>query len=254
MLTGKEYIRYSRQIMLKEHDEQGQKALKSATVLIIGLGGLGCPAAQYLTGAGIGCLILMDDDKIDATNLHRQILYSDEQVGQFKVDAAKDRLSSLNPHIDIQVVKQRACADNLEPVISQADVILDCSDNIETRYAINQEVFQARKILVIGSAIRYEAQIISFDFSGKHVSEENSRGCYQCLVPDMTDESFNCSTSGVMGPVLGIAGSMQALSAIKAITGVGFVHNLWQCFDGKTQQWVSMTHKGSSACPVCYKA
>lgn len=248
MLTGKEYIRYSRQIMLEEHGEQGQERLKAATALIIGLGGLGCPVAQYLTASGVGHLVLVDNDKVETTNLHRQILYTDEQVGVSKVEAAKQRLTQLNPNINIDIYKQRASSENLTEMVSQADVILDCTDNIDARYSINKAAFQNQKKLVSGSAIRYEAQIISFDFSSNQIA-----GCYQCLVPDATDDSFNCATSGVLGPVLGIAGSMQALSAIKAITGHGFVHNLWQCFDGRNQQWVSLKHKGSSDCPVCYR-
>lgn len=248
MLTGKEYIRYSRQIMLEEHGESGQEKLKEATAVVIGMGGLGCPAAQYLATAGVGRLILVDNDQVETTNLHRQILFTDNQVGLSKVEAAKQRLSQLNPNIEIDLHNTRASTDNLGEIMSQADVILDCTDNIEARYAINKAAYAHRKKLVSGSAIRYEAQIISFDFS----SNESS-GCYQCLVPDATDDSFNCATSGVLGPVLGVAGSMQALSAIKAITGHGFVHNLWQCFDGRNQQWVSIKHSGDDNCPVCSK-
>ena len=245
MITGKEYIRYSRQIMLEEHGEEGQEKLKQATALMIGMGGLGCPAAQYLAAAGVGRLILMDDDKVDATNLHRQILYTDEQVGLAKVDAAKERLSKLNPNIKIETHNQRAGYENLVEQVLNADVILDCTDNVDSRYAINKAAYENQKKLVVGSAIRYEAQIISFDFA------LNQPGCYQCLVAGATDESFNCSASGVMGPVAGIAGSTQALSAIKAIVGVNYVHNLWQCFDGRTQQWLPIQHPGTENCPVC---
>ena len=245
MITGKEYIRYSRQIMLQEHGEKGQEKLKEAAVLIIGLGGLGCPAAQYLASAGIGRLILVDNDRVDATNLHRQILYTDEQLGSAKVDAAKQRLSKLNPSIEIETHNQRAQPGNLQAPIRKADVILDCTDNVDSRYAINKAAYENRKKLVVGSAIRYEAQIISFDFA------LNQPGCYQCLVAGAADESFNCSASGVMGPVAGIAGSTQALSAIKAIVGVNYVHNLWQCFDGRTQQWLAIEHMGNENCPLC---
>ena len=246
MITGKEYIRYSRQIMLEEHGEEGQEQLKEATALIIGMGGLGCPAAQYLAGAGVGRLILVDDDKVEATNLHRQILYATDQIGEGKVHAAQKRLGQLNPLIDIEAHELRADESNLPDLINQSTLVLDCSDNIATRYLINKLAYQHKKPLIIGSAIRYEAQVISFDFS-----KGSQTGCYQCLVPDATDDSFNCSTSGVLGPILGIAGSMQALSAIKAITGNDFVHNLWQCFDGKTQQWLSVQHSGGP-CPICH--
>ena len=245
MLTGREYIRYSRQIMLEEHGERGQQKLQEATVLIVGLGGLGCPAAQYLVSAGVGRLLLIDDDRVEVENLHRQILYSDDQVGLFKVEAAKERLGRLNPNVDIEAHNRRATADNLTGLIERANPVLDCSDNIETRYAINEAACQNRTFLVVGAAIRYEAQIISFDFSA------GQPGCYQCLIADLADASLNCSTSGVLGPILGIAGSMQALSAIKAITGHGFVHNLWQCFDGRNQQWISIKHTGAHKCSIC---
>lgn len=246
MISGKEYIRYSRQIMLEEHGEQGQEKLRDATAVVIGIGGLGCPASQYLATAGVGRLILVDDDKVEATNLHRQILFGDEQVGLAKVEAARQRLNQLNPGVLVETCNQRVSPENLGELTQQADVILDCTDNIDSRYAINSAAFEHRKKLVSGSAIRYEAQIISFDFS---LSESN--GCYQCLVPDATDASFNCATAGVLGPILGIAGSMQALSAIKGLTGNGYVHNLWQCFDGRNQQWVSLKHRGDNQCPVC---
>lgn len=246
MLSGKEFIRYSRQIMLEEHGETGQEKLNAATAVIIGMGGLGCPAAQYLAGAGIGRLILVDDDLVENTNLHRQILYSEDQVGRAKVSAAKERLTQLNRFVEIESQQLRADKQNLPELITQANVVLDCSDNVETRYQINQVAHALRIPLVVGAAIRYEAQIISFDFS-----QTSLKGCYQCLVPDANDQAFNCASSGVMGPVLGIAGSMQALSAIKAINQKNFVHNLWQCFDGKTQQWISLQHQGAADCPVC---
>lgn len=248
MLTGKEYIRYNRQIMLEKHGEQGQEKLKASSALIIGLGGLGCPVAQYLATAGVGRLILVDDDIVESTNLHRQVLFSDKQVGKSKVLAAAARLSDLNPHLKIITKSERATTENLNELALQSDVILDCSDNIETRYAINKTAFSAQKKLVIGSAIRYEGQVISFDFSK---TESSLQGCYQCLIPDANDEGFNCATSGVIGPILGVIGSMQALSAIKALTGEGFISNQWQCFDGLNQQWLSITHDGDPGCSVC---
>lgn len=245
MLTGKEYIRYSRQIMLEQHGERGQEKLKGSCALIIGLGGLGCPTAQYLAAAGVGRLILVDDDQVEASNLHRQILFTEQQIGQPKVAAAAERLQQMNSDLMIETECSRANTENLSQWVESADVIIDCSDNVETRYAINQAAFRAKKPLIIGAAIRFEAQVINFDFS------KDQHGCYQCLVPNASDELFNCSTSGVMGPILGIAGSMQALSAIKAITEQHFLHNLWQCFDGLSQKWISVHHGGDNDCPVC---
>ena len=247
MLSGKDYIRYSRQIMLEEFGEAGQEKLSAATVLIIGLGGLGCPAAQYLTAAGIGKLILVDDDKVEQTNLHRQILYSESQVGMPKVDAAKESLQRLNTSIEIETLQERATNMTLPALLKDASVVLDCNDNLETRLDINRTAFNAAKPLIIGAAIRMEAQVISFDFS------KGRPGCYACLMQHTDEESLDCSTAGVLGPVLGIAASLQALSAIKAITGSGFVTNLWQCFDGRRQKWLAIEHEGAPNCAICAK-
>lgn len=247
MLSGKDYIRYSRQIMLEEVGEEGQEKLSSATALIIGLGGLGCPVAQYLAAAGIGKLILVDDDKVEQTNLHRQILYSESQAGMPKVDAAEESLQRLNASVEIKTQKQRATHMTLPALIKEANIVLDCSDNLETRLDINRAAFNAKKPLIIGAAIRFEAQVISFDFA------MDKPGCYACLMQHSDEETFDCSTAGVLGPVLGIAASMQTLSAIKAITGTGFVTNLWQCFDGRRQKWLSIEHQGTSNCEICGK-
>jgi len=245
MLNRKEFIRYSRQIMLDTHGESGQEALKQARVLVIGMGGLGCPAAQYLAGAGVGQLVLADHDYVDASNLHRQILYSSEQVGELKVEAARQRLQQINPLVTVIPVAEKLDEQSIGEQVQQADVVLDCTDNIHSRYLINRACRAQRKALIIGAGIRYDAQVISFDHA------QSLPGCYQCLVPDAQDEAFNCATAGAMGPVLGIAGSMQALSAIKYLTNAGFVHNLWQCFDGRTQRWISIQHKGDKSCEVC---
>ncbi len=245
MLSGKDYIRYSRQVMLESIGEPGQEKLAEATALIVGLGGLGCPVAQYLAAAGIGKLILVDDDQVETTNLHRQILYTESQVGQAKVDAAKTALQSLNSSVQIETHQLRANEDNLHELVTASTVILDCSDNLTTRLAINKTAFSGQKPLVIGSAIRLEAQVISFDFTG------NKPGCYACLMDNIQEEALDCAAAGVLGPVPGIAASMQALAAIKAITGSGFVTNLWQVFDGRQQQWLSIKHQGRPDCDIC---
>ncbi|MEX2365331.1 MAG: HesA/MoeB/ThiF family protein, partial [Pseudohongiellaceae bacterium] len=219
--------------------------LAAATALIIGIGGLGCPAAQYLAAAGIGTLILVDDDEVEQSNLHRQILYTESQLGQAKVEAAKDSLTRLNPAIDILGCQQRATDHNLPGLLADADIILDCSDNLDTRLAINRAACFAGKPLIIGSAIRMEAQVISFDFARK------SSGCYACLIENVQEQALDCSSAGVLGPIPGIAASMQALSAIKAITESGFITNLWQCFDGRQQKWLSIMHSGNPDCDVC---
>ncbi|MEQ9567549.1 MAG: HesA/MoeB/ThiF family protein [Porticoccaceae bacterium] len=245
MLSGKDFIRYSRQIMLEDIGEPGQEKLAAASALIIGIGGLGCPVAQYLAAAGIGKLILVDDDKVEQSNLHRQILYTESQTGQPKVEAAKTSLQKLNSSVEIASLQQRATAETLPQLIADADIILDCSDNLVTRLAINRAACFAGKPLVIGSAIRMEVQVISFDFS------LDKPGCYACLLENIQEESFDCSTAGVLGPIPGIAASMQALSAIKAIVGSGFITNLWQCFDGRQQKWLSINHSGNPDCDVC---
>jgi len=245
MLSGKDYIRYSRQIMLEDIGEQGQENLAAATALIIGIGGLGCPAAQYLAAAGVCRLILVDDDNVEQSNLHRQILYTESQLGEPKVEAAKTSLNKLNSATEILCRQQRATDETLPELLADADVILDCSDNLDTRLAINRAACFAGKPLIIGSAIRMEAQVISFDFS------RNNSGCYACLVENIQEQALDCSSAGVLGPIPGIAASMQALSAIKAIVGCDFIANLWQCFDGRQQKWLSIQHPGNPECDVC---
>ena len=211
--------------------------------MIIGAGGLGCPAALYLAAAGIGKLTLADGDNVDLTNLQRQILYRAESVGALKVDAARLALNSVNPDVSVVALPKRL--DEFSELVAQADVVLDCTDNFATRHAINRACVQHRKPLVSGAAIRFDAQLMVFDFSNP------GSPCYACLFPeDAQVEEVQCSTMGVFAPLTGVVGALQAMEAMKLIAGVGQSPNL-QILDAKGGEWRSVRVNKDPACGVC---
>lgn len=215
-LDDQQLLRYSRHILLDPIGILGQEQILQAHVLIVGVGGLGCPAALYLTAAGVGHLTLADGDIVDTTNLQRQILHPTAHVGMAKALSAKTALSAVNPEVDIEAVCTHLSGSLLNKHIQAADVILDCSDNFETRYAINQACVHYHKPLVSGAALRFDGQIAAFDL---RLSESP---CYHCLFPDgEPSESVRCATMGVFAPLTGIIGSMQAAEALKIISGAG---------------------------------
>ncbi|MGF1699760.1 HesA/MoeB/ThiF family protein [Photobacterium makurazakiensis] len=249
MLTDQEFLRYNRQIMLPEIGEKGQEQLNKAQVLLVGAGGLGSAAVLYLAGAGVGNLVIADDDEVDSSNLQRQVIYRDEHQGRSKADMAAEQARSLNPYIRVRPVKARLADQRLAMEISLADVVLDCSDNLPTRHAVNKACFEANTPLISGAAIRWQGQLMAFDFRA-------GRGpCYHCLFPwqaDAPQEPQNCSNSGIAGPVVGMMGTMQALEAIKLITGAGVVaFSALQQFDGLTMAWQKFNLVRDSKCPVC---
>lgn len=209
-----ELLRYSRQILLPEIDLEGQKRLAASRVLIVGLGGLGCPAAQYLVAAGVGHLVLCDGDVVEVSNLQRQILFSDVDIGQHKAIVAASRLSDQNPGVSLSAIPERADAALLAHHVPDVDLVLDCSDNFATRHAVNRACLFARKPLVSAAAVRFEGQVAVFDF------REEGGPCYACLYPagEATTED-TCSRNGVLGPLLGMLGSMQALEAVRLLAG-----------------------------------
>lgn len=247
-LSDKETTRYSRHILLQEIGEAGQLKLKAATVVIIGVGGLGCPAALYLAGAGVGKLILVDGDSVDTSNLQRQIMYKANHVGAGKAASAQKSLYGLNALVDVETVNQMVNDKNIDGLVQKADVVLDCTDNFASRHLINQTCFKHATTLISGAAIRGEGQFMVFDFAN-----DKSAPCYNCLFPKSSDEpTLNCANSGVFGPVLGIVGSMQALEAMKFIIG----HPLktagkLQMFDGMSLQWMSFNMTKVDGCEVC---
>ncbi|WP_318470049.1 HesA/MoeB/ThiF family protein [Photobacterium leiognathi] len=247
-LSDTAFIRYNRQIMLEEMGEQGQLALNNAKVLIVGAGGLGSAAAMYLAAAGVGLLVIADDDEVDSSNLQRQVIYRETDVLLNKAQAACDQLLALNPLVRTRAVKAKLAGFQLEMEVQQADIVLDCSDNWATRYAVNQACYQHQTPLIAGASIGWRGQLLAFDF--RQISP-----CYQCVFPLSTETSSqdqNCRSNGVMGPVVGTIGTLQALNAIKAIAGVGEVgFGLLQQFNGLTGKWQQVSIDTDSGCPVC---
>jgi len=215
--------------------------------LIVGAGGLGCPAALYLAASGVGRLTLADPDKVDLTNLQRQILYRTDSVGESKVEAAKKTLASFNPEVDVQILPKKLLQRDLEQLIPRCDVVLDCSDNFATRHAVNRACVAQRTALVSGAAMRFDAQISVFDLS------KPASPCYACLFPEDGEvEEVQCSTLGVFAPLTGVIGAMQAMEAIKLLAGVGTsLSGRLQSFDAKNAEWRSTKFVKDPACAVC---
>ena len=247
LLDDQQLLRYSRHILLPEIGIEGQERLRAGSALIVGAGGLGCPAALYLAASGVGRLTLADPDKVDLTNLQRQILYRTDSVGESKVEAAKKTLASLNPEIDVQVLPKKLQQRDLEQLLPGCDVVLDCSDNFATRHAVNRACVAQRTALVSGAAIRFDAQISVFDLSKPQAP------CYACLFPEDGEvEEVQCSMLGVFAPLTGVIGAMQAMEAIKLLAGVGTpLSGRLLSFDAKSAEWRSTKFMKDPACPVC---
>jgi adenylyltransferase/sulfurtransferase len=215
VLNDQELLRYSRQILLQHIDIDGQLRLKQGRVLIIGLGGLGAPVALYLAAAGVGELHLADFDTVDLTNLQRQIIHDTASVGLTKVDSAMRRLTAINPEVRLVSHSTAMDEDSLAGAVAAVDVVLDCSDNFATREAVNAACVTAAKPLVSGAAIRLEGQLSVFD------SRRPESPCYHCLYGHGSEAELTCSEAGVLGPLVGLVGSLQALEALKLLAGFG---------------------------------
>lgn len=245
MLTDKEQLRYSRHLMLDSMGMEGQLALKQSTALIIGLGGLGNPVAMYLAAAGVGKLILADGDKIELSNLQRQILYTEQSIGDNKAEQAASQLLQRNSNVEFEVVDEMLSGEDLEYQVSLADIVIDCTDNLQTRQQINKVCVQQQIPLVVGAAIRTEGQLLVVD------SRQNNSACYQCLYPQDEESAVNCQTAGVLSPILGIIGSMQALTAINILTGQAVATNQLTIFDGLQCNWQQFNLNKQKHCPIC---
>lgn len=244
-LTTAQSLRYSRHLMLPAMDFAGQEALLASRVLQIGVGGLGCAAAPYLVASGIGALTLVDDDTIDSSNLQRQILFREADLGQFKAEVALRHLSGMNPDTQLNALTRRFEQQELQTMLADYDLVLDCSDNLATRNAINAACFATNTPLVSGAAIRLEGQVISFPMDGKHA-------CYQCLSQLFGEQQLSCMESGVLSPLVGVIGSMQALEAIKILAGVGEPgYGRLHLFDALQGQWQSFQLPADPHCAVC---
>ncbi|MEE9102475.1 MULTISPECIES: molybdopterin-synthase adenylyltransferase MoeB [Pseudomonas] len=215
MLSDNELLRYSRQILLPQIDVDGQLRLKDSRVLIVGLGGLGAPVALYLAAAGVGELHLADFDSVDLTNLQRQIIHDTGSVGTSKVDSAIARLTAINPDVKLVAHRQALDADSLDSAVAAVDLVLDCCDNFGTREAVNAACVAAKKPLVSGAAIRLEGQLSVFD------PRRDDSPCYHCLYGHGSEAELTCSEAGVVGPLVGLVGSLQALEALKLLAGFG---------------------------------
>jgi molybdopterin/thiamine biosynthesis adenylyltransferase len=223
---------------------EGQERLRGASIAIIGAGGLGCPAALYLAAAGVGRLTLVDSDKVDLTNLQRQILYRAESVGAVKVEAARAALNGMNP--DVTVVPLHERLEDFSALAAKADVVLDCSDNFATRHAVNRACVKHRKPLVSGAAIRFDAQVSVFDLRNE------TSPCYACLFPEDAEvEEVQCSQMGVLAPLTGMVGAIQAMEAIKLIVGTGAsLSGRLLVVDAGTAEWRTMRVARDPACAV----
>lgn len=207
-------MRYSRHIMLKNMDIDGQEKLWNSKVLLIGVGGLGCAVAQYLTTSGIGEITLVDDDTVDITNLQRQVLHHEANVGMNKCASAKASLIALNNEITIHTINHRLIGEALAEAVNSHDIVIDCCDNLTTRNLLNQQCFLYKKALISGAAIRMEGQVTVYDMQA-------SSPCYYCLSNTFGEQVLTCSEAGVLSPVVGIIGSIQACETIKVLTGIG---------------------------------
>lgn len=245
-MNDNQLLRYSRQIMLPQVDIEGQQKLLAASVLIVGAGGLGSPAAMYLAAAGVGNIAIYDDDIVDLSNLQRQITHHTPDIGTDKVISTRKTLNELNPDVKVRAVKQRLNGEQLDSEVMLADVVLDCSDNFSTRFAINRACVKQQTPLVSGAAIRFEGQVTVF------TPGTNDSPCYNCLYNSDGEELQNCATNGVIAPVTGIVGSIQALEAMKLIMNIGdTLTGRLLLLDGLTMEWNSLKLRKSPCCPTC---
>jgi len=245
-MNDEQLLRYSRQIMLPQFDVAGQERLLQSTVLIVGLGGLGCPVAMYLAAAGVGHMMLVDFDRVDLSNLQRQIAHGQTDIGSPKVTSAQTTLQQLNDSIVVEAINERLDEPALAEQISRADAVVDCSDNFTTRQLINRLCVAQKTPLISAAAIRFEGQLSVFD------PRHDDAPCYRCLYAVDNDENLSCSESGVLSPLVGVVGTMQALEAIKVLSQVGkpLVGKL-MLFDALYSEWRTLSLPRDPSCPVC---
>lgn len=244
-LSDQEMLRYNRQIILRGFDFDGQEALKAARVLVVGLGGLGCAAAPYLAAAGVGSLTLLDFDTVALSNLQRQTLHRDATIGQPKVDSARDALAAINPHIQLETVNALLDEAQLLELIARHDLVMDCTDNVAIRNQLNQCCFTLKKPLVSGAAIRMEGQISVFTY-------QDGEPCYRCLSRLFGENALTCVEAGVMAPLVGVIGSLQAMEAIKLLAHYGTpAAGKIVMYDAMTCQFREMKLPRNPQCEVC---
>jgi molybdopterin/thiamine biosynthesis adenylyltransferase len=246
-MNDEQLLRYSRHILLDEIGIEGQEKLLNSHVLIIGAGGLGSPVALYLGSAGVGHITIVDHDRVDATNLQRQIAHTLARVHEFKAESARQAIAAINPDVTVTPITKRAEGALLDQLVQDADLVLDCTDNFATRHAINRACVKHHKPLVSGAAIRFDGQVSVYD-----ASREDSP-CYACVFPesDLLEEA-QCATMGVFAPLVGIVGSTQAAEALKLICGTGQpLSGRLLMLEGKSMEWSEMKLTRNPACTVC---
>jgi adenylyltransferase/sulfurtransferase len=237
--------RYARHIRLPQIGETGQQAILDASALIVGVGGLGSPAAMYLAAAGVGRLVLSDYDVVETSNLQRQIIHQNSSVGENKVDSGRKTLSSLNPACKVDLIGYQLDGDELKQTIDSVDIVLDCSDNYPTRFEVNRYCVETGTRLVTGAAIRLEGQIMNYQPAA-------NSACYQCLYEHAYGAEESCELEGVLGPVVGVIGTMQAVQTLLILAGQGEeMVNRLLLFDALAMQWQSVTLPKNRNCPIC---
>ena len=249
-MTDDELLRYSRHLLLEEIGVEGQERLAASRALVIGAGGLGSPVALYLGSAGLGQITLVDADTVDVTNLQRQIAHTQARVGQTKVNSARDAIAALNPGVQVRALVRRADAALLDELVPAADVVIDCTDNFQTRQAINAACVRHRVPLVSGAAIRFDGQVAVYN------PRDPQAPCYACVFPPQHPvEETRCATMGVFAPLVGIIGSVQAAEALKLLAGAGTtLTGRLLMLDGLRMEWNEIRVPRHGACPVCGSA
>lgn len=246
MLSDDELLRYARQIMLPAFDIAAQEKLKAARVLVVGMGGIGCPLGLYLAAAGVGELLLADFDRIEASNLQRQLLYAEADLGRLKAEVAAEKLAVVNPFVRVEAVTTVLDADTLPALLARVDLVVDGCDNFTTRDAVNAACVAARVPLVSAAAIGFGAQLAVFD-----VRQQDSP-CYRCLYPDMDEAAATCTEAGILAPVVGVVGALAATETLKMLTGVGdpLVGRLW-LWEAMTGMMRTLSVRRDAGCVVC---
>lgn len=245
ILSDAEILRYSRQISIKSMDFDGQEKLKQAKILIIGAGGLGCAASQYLAVAGAGSMTLVDFDTVELSNLQRQVLHQDANVGQAKVDSAKQSLMALNPHIQIDTINAVLDDHEIDALVAEHSIVMDCTDNVAVREQLNQSCFKHKKPLISAAAIRMEGMVTVFDY-------QDSTPCYHCFSKLFGEQQLSCVESGILAPVVGMIGCLQAVEAIKVIANMGkTLAGRILMIDAMTMEFREMKLPKMPQCKVC---
>ena len=254
-LNDQQLQRYARHILLDDIGIEGQQRLLDSHALVIGAGGLGSPVALYLGSAGVGRITIVDHDRVDLTNLQRQIAHDVAAVGTPKAESARRRLAALNPDVQVRPLVQRADAAALDTLVGEADVVLDCSDNFATRHAVNAACVRHRRPLVAGAAIGLDGQVSVYDTRGQAdgTGEGADLPCYACLFPhEASFEEVACATMGVFAPLVGIIGTIQAAEALKLLTGVGTpLSGRLLMLDSRTMRWDEILARRQPGCSVC---